>query len=202
MELDLGKAGRRSYDQREGKVKAVPAVFGIDPGASGAVAVYDGEKLDLLAFESDDTKTRGSKTDYKQVVGFIEVNVLTYGKYMAAYIEDVHAMPKQGVSSTFKFGYNAGAVYGICASFLEDLPKLVLPTLWKPRLGLGNDKKNSIARAVELFPDAKPYFYGPRGGERDGPAEASLLAWYGWHTEQGDIEFLLDGLRKKHSRVK
>jgi crossover junction endodeoxyribonuclease RuvC len=181
-------------------VQAYAAAIGGDPGKDGAISLYWGEGQVLThAFQSDETKTRGSKTNYIAAATVIRDWKAIYGD-LVAYIEDVHAMPKQGVSSTFKFGYNAGAIYGICVA-LEIPTFLVSPNVWKLRLGLNSTARKSIDRACELFPFNKKDFFGPRGGLIDGVAEAALISWYGWHNEQGDLEFELDKLKKKHSKV-
>lgn len=89
-------------------------------------------------------------------------------------IEDVHAMPEQGVTSTFRFGYNAGILLGV----LEALNIKVLrvkPAVWKGGLGLDADKKKSLTLARKLFPRYSRYF---QRFKDNGRAEAALIAHY------------------------
>ena len=90
-------------------------------------------------------------------------------------IEKVHSMPKQGVTSSFNFGFNAGVVQGMAYAF--GLPVvLVPPQTWKHFYGLDSDKKKSLAKARELFKDFDHYFTRAKD---DGRAESALLAMYG-----------------------
>ncbi len=90
-------------------------------------------------------------------------------------IEKVHSMPKQGVTSSFNFGFNAGVVQGMAYAF--GLPVvLVPPQTWKHFYNLDSDKKKSLVKARELFKDFDHYFTRVKD---DGRAEAALMAWYG-----------------------
>lgn len=98
-----------------------------------------------------------------------------------AVVEHVHAMPKQGVSSTFKFGANYGGVLTILQA-LQIPYRLVRPVEWKRRL-LGPEltvgKQGAVAFAMEHYPDLDL-----RRNERcriphDGKADALCLAHYG-----------------------
>jgi hypothetical protein len=92
-----------------------------------------------------------------------------------AVVERVGAMPKQGVASTFKFGFACGLIRGVLAAC--EVPMVyVAPQVWKKYHGLhGPDKELSRALALRLYP-------GVLGLERkkdQGRAEALLMGlWY------------------------
>lgn len=87
-------------------------------------------------------------------------------------VEAVHAMPKQGVSSTFKFGMAYGAAIALAQRF--NVPVWgVAPRVWKKCLKLDSDKDKSLLLARELWPNA------PLARKKDnGRAEALLLAYW------------------------
>jgi crossover junction endodeoxyribonuclease RuvC len=88
-------------------------------------------------------------------------------------LEAVHAMPKQGVSSTFKFGMAFGSAITIIERFSKTV-HMVTPHKWKKDMGLTSDKAQSMAMARELWPLAPLH-----RAKDNGRAEALLLAeWY------------------------
>jgi Holliday junction resolvasome RuvABC endonuclease subunit len=87
-------------------------------------------------------------------------------------VEAVHAMPKQGVSSTFKFGMAYGAAISLAQRFNVHVNG-VAPRVWKKALKLDSDKDTSLLLARELWPNA------PLARKKDnGRAEALLLAYW------------------------
>jgi len=93
------------------------------------------------------------------------------------FIENVHAMPKQGVSSSFRFGDGFGQLKGVIAAL--QLPSTrVAPAEWKKALKLGRDKEQSRYRASKLYPSGAAAW--PRKKD-NGIAEAVLIAHYGKH---------------------
>lgn len=150
-------------------------VGGVDPGIKGAIASWDGKDLVTLPVPSVKAKARGMTADWTALAN----NAVFLFEYVDHfYIEDVSAMPKQGVASTFKFGYVAGGIRGIIA--VLNIPvTYVRASVWKPDMAVTKDKKQTCARAAELFPKHAHLFYGPKGGPLDGVAEAALIAFYG-----------------------
>ena len=71
-------------------------------------------------------------------------------------IEQVSAMPGQGVTSMFNFGQSFGILKGICSAM--QLPMyFVRPAKWKKYFNLINSEKDaSRTKAIEIF----PYFSG------------------------------------------
>lgn len=140
---------------------------GIDPGASGAIAVIDsnrevillqdwpGNEVVAASFLRDICEKKGSRN-------------------ISAVIEKAHAMPKQGVKSMFSFGMNYGSWLGILASFEINFITIT-PKMWqKGVISKAQDKKPALAAAQRMFPTAK--LTGPRGGRKDGRADALLIA--------------------------
>ena len=92
-----------------------------------------------------------------------------------AVVEQVGAMPKQGVASTWKFGFAAGVINGVLAA--NGVPThYVVPSVWKRHHGLlGKDKEASRALAIRLYPSLR----GLDLKKHQGRAEALLmLDWF------------------------
>ena len=83
-------------------------------------------------------------------------------------------MPKQGVSSTFKFGKAYGVVIGVVAA-LKIPVHFVAPSVWKRHFGLSADKEEARARALQYWPERAELFARKKD---HGRAEAALLARY------------------------
>lgn len=145
-------------------------IIGIDPGFSGAIAFLYKQELDVVDLPIMRIKNR------KQVdpVSFTAIINCAPRKIAFAAIEDVHSMPKQGVASTFKFGYNAGILLGVIQALGIKVFRID-PSIWKAALGISSDKKESLALAKKLFPAYKAYFTRVKD---NGRAEAVLLAHF------------------------
>ncbi len=153
-------------------------VLGVDPGFSGTLAIYDALRHTIVSLiDMPVTKKKDAKTviDLHALANFIDI----YAKEISiAMVEEVHAMPDQGVTSMFRFGQGYGAVQGILASSL--VPTFyVKPSVWKLQMGLSSDKSRSIEKAKTMFPTEHRYFTRKKD---DGRAEALLLAVYGAGT--------------------
>lgn len=154
-------------------------LIGIDLGLGGAVAVFDdGEPFGLHDMPVLDVGA-GKKT--KREYNLAELSNLlkkhTDGeKRVLAILEKVHAMPGQGVSSMFKFGFGAGAVEGVLAALQIPYEK-VAPVRWKKVMmgDMGKDKDAARQRAIQLFPDMSQQMSRKKD---HGRAEALLLAEY------------------------
>ncbi len=123
--------------------------MGVDPGkSSGGAALVDayGDYIDSFKFSD--------KTDDDISDLFREWGDITDEIYCV--IEKVHAMPKQGVSSSFKFGQNFGFLRG-CLTTLKIQREYVTPQKWQKAMGCltKGDKNVSKAKAQELFPGIK-----------------------------------------------
>jgi crossover junction endodeoxyribonuclease RuvC len=149
-------------------------IIGIDPGLTGAVAYL----LPEGGAGVMDTPVFGSEMSETACVQLIEeIQGLHPGPPILAVLEKVHAMPRQGVSSTFKFGMGYGVWRGILAA--KRIPMhLVTPQEWQKKIlaGLPKGKGSSMLQAQRLFPDLTPLLTRKKD---DGRADALCLAQYG-----------------------
>ena len=128
-------------------------VLGIDPGLTGAIAILEGKNV-IKVFDMP-TMAEGKKNKKQlnsaQLVNIIKENV-TNGDEVAVIVEQVNAMPGQGVTSMFNFGQTFGAIKGICAAL--NLPIFfVRPSKWKKHYELINSSKDaSRTKAIEMYP--------------------------------------------------
>lgn len=152
---------------------------GIDPGLNGAIALYDGGTGEILhAFDVPLKKVQGRKPalDYLSLVERFS-DLPSPGKSV---IEQVGAMPGQGVSSMFRFGEAYGALTMLLAAERGDYFK-VTPQKWKKTLKLeGLDKEAVVRRAIDLFGESASRFLKRKKDHNR--AEAMLLAYYGYIT--------------------
>ncbi len=157
-------------------------IIGIDPGISGSICFFEnGKILDVIEIP---TMTEGKKNK-KQVNGsqiFNEISkrIVNYDKNsVKVIIEQVSAMPGQGVTSMFNFGQSFGILKGICSAM--QLPMyFVRPAKWKKYFNLINSEKDaSRTRAIEIF----PYFSSNLSKKKDAnKADAILIANYYYET--------------------
>lgn len=123
-------------------------ITGIDPGQSGAiVTLEDGYPIEWMMMP---TLHDGKHVwvDGRELGEFLE-----RPRPDTVRIELVHSMPRQGVSSSYKFGKMAGGVE--TAMGVLGLPwATVTPQAWKKQFGLiGKDKDASRALAIQRWPD-------------------------------------------------
>ena len=128
-------------------------IIGIDPGLSGAIAVVQNNKV--LAIYDMPVMTEGKKNKKQlnsaQLVNIIRENTENEDE-IAVVVEQVNAMPGQGVTSMFNFGQTFGAIKGICAAL--KLPIFfVRPSKWKKHFELINSSKDSSrTKVIEMYP--------------------------------------------------
>ena len=128
-------------------------IIGIDPGLSGAIAVL--EKNNVLNIFDIPVMSEGKKNK-RQLNSALLVNLLRENiikdEEVAVVVEQVNAMPGQGVTSMFNFGQTFGAIKGICAAL--NLPiYFVRPSRWKKHFELINSSKDSSrTKAIEMYP--------------------------------------------------
>ena len=142
--------------------------IGIDPGQSGALAMIDKDNIihTLSDWPGDEI---GAAAIVRGLTDHCEIQYNIIGA-----IERVHSMPEQGVASTFKFGTNYGIWRGILAAFGIPFYTVGVHQWQKGVIQKAQDKKPALAAASRLFPAAE--LYGPRGGGKDGRADALLIA--------------------------
>lgn len=141
-------------------------ILGVDPGASGAIAFYRPDRP--AEIEVYDVPLVDKMIDAAQVAHLIRTAGAT-----EAMIERVGAMPKQGVSSTFKFGMAYGAVLGIVAAMGVPI-RQATPGRWKAHFRLSADKEQARGLAVRQWPSSRDFSLKKHHGR----AEAALLALY------------------------
>ena len=150
-------------------------ILGIDPGLSGALALYDINtgKVETKPFPTLSAGTKSKRVIDEVALARIIDNVSEHIKF--AVIEKVHAMPGQGVTSMFNFGVTYGIIKGIIsANFIP--VEYVTPQVWKKTLRVPAAKEGSRLRATELFPE---YSVQWNLAKWDGRAEAAMIAFYG-----------------------
>ena len=128
-------------------------VIGIDPGISGSICFFeDGKIVDVVEMP---TMIEGKKNKRQLnsafLVNLIKENI-DNSEEVAVVVEQVNAMPGQGVTSMFNFGQTFGAIKGICAAL--ELPIFfVRPSKWKKHFELINASKDSSrTKAIEMYP--------------------------------------------------
>ena len=151
-------------------------IMAVDPGASGAIAVLrDGvpEVIDMPVGEIKVGKTMRKRIS-PELLGHELRNLLPVD---VAYIEEVAAMPKQGVSSTFSFGQSHGLVLGAVTALGIRVVR-IRPQLWQKIISARGDPR---IRAMELFPEMTPQL---KRKKDEGRADAILIAAAGRLMEQ------------------
>jgi len=155
-------------------------IIGIDLGLDGAIA-YVGSPTGPVVWNMPTVAVRvgnGKRRRY-DTQALLRILLPHKDGHVLAVFEDVHAMPKQGVSSTFSFGYGRGLVEGLLVA-LGIAYEIVTPQRWKGTIlgGTQKDKGAAILRAHQLFPQVEI-------GTKHGRAEALLLAEYGQRLQRG-----------------
>ncbi len=151
-------------------------VVGIDPGLTGAVA-HLSDSGEVLALIDTPTAKVGTKTVYLAGEMARLIRRLTADDdALAAILEDVHPMPKQGVVSTGSIMRCMGLWEGILAAYAIPY-ELVSPQRWKKVMmnGMGKDKDASRIKALQLFPGVSSRLERKKD---HGRAEALLIAEY------------------------
>ena len=159
-------------------------IIGIDPGISGSICFFqDGKILDVIDMP---TMTEGKKNK-RQVNGAQIYNEIykrvkkIENRNIRVVIEQVSAMPGQGVTSMFNFGQSFGILKGICSAM--QLPMyFIRPAKWKKYFNLINSEKDaSRTRAIEIF----PYFSSNLSKKKDtNKADAILIASFYHETHK------------------
>ena len=149
-------------------------IIGIDPGISGSICFFeDGKILDVIEMP---TMNEGKKNK-RQVNGAQIYNEITdrinklQRQDVRVVVEQVSAMPGQGVTSMFNFGQSFGIIKGICSAMQLPL-YFVRPTKWKKYFNLIKSEKDaSRTRAIEIF----PYFSSQLSKKKDSNKADSIL---------------------------
>ena len=157
-------------------------IIGIDPGISGSLCFFeDGKIIDVIEMP---VMAEGKKNK-RQVNGsqiYNQILKRTKGiekKNIKVIIEQVSAMPGQGVTSMFNFGQSFGVLKGICSAMQLPL-YFVRPAKWKKYFNLINSQKDaSRTKAIEIF----PYISTQLSRKKDAnKADAILIASFFYET--------------------
>ena len=157
-------------------------IIGIDPGISGSICfLEDGKILDVIEMPTmAEGKKNKRQVNGSQIFNEISKRIHRISKQdIRVIIEQVSAMPGQGVTSMFNFGQSFGILKGICSAM--QLPMyFVRPAKWKKYFGLINSEKDaSRTRAIEMF----PYFSSELSKKKDSnKADAILIASFYYET--------------------
>ncbi|AFU86809.1 Holliday junction resolvase [Caulobacter phage CcrRogue] len=150
-------------------------IIGVDPGISGGVVLLDTEACSLtVADMPTEPSTKGRRLASSALLTVFLHDV----QPDHIFLEEVGVRPGEGAVGAFSFGRGLGRLEGVAAGTRTALTT-VTPQEWKRVTKTPADKKRAIARAYQLFPRCVKLFQGPRGGEKDGRAEAALIAFYG-----------------------
>lgn len=150
--------------------------LGVDPGLNGALAFYN-PVLGTLSVADMPTKAsvRNGKTK-RNVDGLALGRIVdrnTRDQDVLAVVEQVGAMPGQGVTSMFTFGRGVGCIDGVLGTLLIE-PVYVVPRVWQKSVGV-TDKLSARLTAAAIFPAYALIFSRVKD---DGRADAALLAFY------------------------
>ena len=150
-------------------------IIGIDPGISGSLCFFeDGKIIDVIEMP---VMAEGKKN--KRQVNGSQI----YNENIKVIIEQVSAMPGQGVTSMFNFGQSFGVLKGICSAMQLPL-YFVRPAKWKKYFNLINSEKDaSRTKAIEVF----PYISQQLSKKKDAnKADAILISSFFYETYQSE----------------
>jgi len=151
-------------------------IIGIDPGISGAISIIENKKI-LEVYDTPtmiDGKKNKRQINSAQVTNIIKERIISE-KEVVVVVEQVNAMPGQGVTSMFNFGQSFGVIKGICAAL--SLPiYFVRPTKWKKHFNLIKTNKDaSRTKVIEAYPEISSKLHRKKDSNR---ADAILIALY------------------------
>ena len=130
-------------------------IIGIDPGISGSICFFeDGKIIDVVEMPTmAEGKKNKRQVNGSQIHNEISQKINKIEKQnVRVVIEQVSAMPGQGVTSMFNFGQSFGILKGICSAMQLSM-YFVRPAQWKKYFSLINSEKDaSRTKAIEIFP--------------------------------------------------
>ena len=161
-------------------------IIGIDPGISGSICFFeDGKVTDIVEMPNmADGKKNKRQVNGAQIYNESSSRIKNFNKEdIKVVIEQVSAMPGQGVTSMFNFGQSFGVLKGICSAM--QLPMyFVRPAKWKKYFNLINSEKDaSRTKAIQIF----PYISAQLSRKKDAnKADAILIASFFYETYQSE----------------
>ena len=161
-------------------------IIGIDPGISGAICFFeDGQVKEIIDMPvMAEGKKNKRQVNGPQIFNEISLRINKFQKKeIIVVIEQVSAMPGQGVTSMFNFGQSFGVLKGICSAMQLSL-HFVRPAKWKKYFGLIKTEKDaSRTKVIEIF----PYISSLLSRKKDSnKADAILIASYFYNTYKKD----------------
>lgn len=154
------------------------AILGIDPGLSGALALFDPADGSLEISDIPTLKIGKTVIDEYALARIIDS---WSPRIREVWLEQVGVRPGEGAVGAFSFGRGYGLLRGICvASFLTIHD--ITPAKWKSTLRVPADKDGARLRASNLMPREAHRWPLKK---HDGRAEAALIALYASHLHQG-----------------
>ena len=157
-------------------------IIGIDPGISGSICFFEnGKIIEVIDMPTmTDGKKNKRQVNGAQIYNEISKRVRPIDKQnVRVIIEQVSAMPGQGVTSMFNFGQSFGILKGICSAMQLSM-YFVRPAKWKKYFNLINSKKDaSRTRAIEIFPYFSPQLAKKKDSNK---ADAILIASFYYET--------------------
>jgi crossover junction endodeoxyribonuclease RuvC len=151
-------------------------IIGVDPGINGAISIIENKKV----LEVYDTPTMIDGKKNKRQINSAQVsNIfkerLNLNKEVIVVVEQVNAMPGQGVTSMFNFGQSFGVIKGICAALKLPI-HFVRPAKWKKHFNLIKTNKDaSRTKVIESYPEISSKLHRKKDSNR---ADAILIALY------------------------
>ena len=159
-------------------------IIGIDPGISGSICFFeDGKILDVINMPTmTDGKKNKKQVNGSQIYNEISERIKKTGdQNIRVVIEQVSAMPGQGVTSMFNFGQSFGVLKGIFSAMQIPMD-FVSPVKWKKHFNLINTQKDSSrTKAIEFF----PYISSKLSRKKDAnKADAILIASFYYQNQK------------------
>ena len=161
-------------------------IIGIDPGISGSICFFeDGKVTDIVEMPNmAEGKKNKRQVNGAQIYNEISSRIKNFNKEdIKVVIEQVSAMPGQGVTSMFNFGQSFGVLKGICSA-MQLSTYFIRPAKWKKYFNLINSEKDaSRTKAIQIF----PYISSKLSKKKDvNKADAILLASFFFETFQSE----------------
>ena len=162
-------------------------IIGIDPGISGAICFFEnGEVKEIIDIPNmADGKKNKRQINGPQVYNEISSRIKnTPRKEIVVVIEQVSAMPGQGVTSMFNFGQSFGVLKGICSAMQLSM-RFIRPAKWKKYFGLIKTEKDaSRTKVIEIF----PYISSQLSRKKDSNKADAILISSFFHNTYQNIE--------------
>ena len=151
-------------------------IIGVDPGINGAISIVENKKI-LDVYDTPtmiDGKKNKRQINSAQVSNIFKER-LKLNKEVIVVVEQVNAMPGQGVTSMFNFGQSFGVIKGICAALKLPI-HFVRPAKWKKHFNLIKTNKDaSRTKVIESYPEISSKLHRKKDSNR---ADAILIALY------------------------